>query len=214
VRLYSIIDDLLRPLLVWLYRIEVRGAEDIPETGPAVVAANHESILDGFFLALATRRQLRFMAKIELYRIPVAKQILEGVGAFPVDRTKDEGRAVSRGVQLLEQGEAIGIFPQGTCLPYRERPFKRGAARLALAAGAPLVPVALINTEKALRPHRIRMRRPQVTIVVGEPIPVERQEPTPEAQTALTVRLEQAVERLRAPFEPPDHAWMDGARPS
>jgi 1-acyl-sn-glycerol-3-phosphate acyltransferase len=214
VRLYSIIDDLLRPLFMWLYRIEVRGGEQIPEAGPVVVAANHESILDGFFLALATRRQLRFMAKIELYRIPVVKQILEGVGAFPVDRRKDEGRAVTRGVELLERGEAIGIFPQGTCLPYRERPFKRGAARLALATGAPLVPVTLINTEKALRPKSIRVGRPRVTIVVGEPIPVERAAPSPEGEAVLTTRLEQAVETLRAQFGAPAHVWIDGARPS
>jgi 1-acyl-sn-glycerol-3-phosphate acyltransferase len=213
VRLYSIIDDLLRPMLVWLYRVEVRGGEHVPDTGPAVVAANHESILDGFFLALATRRQLRFMAKIELYRIPLVKQVLEGVGAFPVDRRKDEGRAVTRGVELLEYGEAIGIFPQGTCLPYRERPFKRGAARLALAAGAPLLPVALINTEKALRPHRIRVGLPRVTIVVGEAIQVERQEQTADAETALTAQLERAVQELLAPFEPPDHVWMEGGPP-
>lgn len=212
-RLYSIIDDLLRPVLVWLYRIEVRGGEHIPETGPAIVAANHESILDGFFLALATRRQLRFMAKIELYRIPVVRQILEGVGAFPVDRRKDEGRAVTRGVELLERGDAIGIFPQGTCLPYRERPYKRGAARLALAAGAPLLPVALINTEKALRPHRLRIGLPKVTIVVGQPIAVERRKPDPAAEDALTAQLEQAVGALRASFPPPDHVWMDGGPP-
>jgi len=214
VRLYSALDRALRPLFTWLYRVEVRGGEHVPAAGPAIVAANHESILDGFFLGLATRRQLRFMAKVELYRIPLVRQVLEGVGAFPVDRRKDEGRAVTRGVELLEQGEAIGIFPQGTCLPYRDRPFKRGAARLALATGAPLVPVALINTEKAMRPHSIRFGRPRVTILVGEPIAVQRRAPSPDAEAELTARLEEAVEELRAPFGPPDHVWMDGARPS
>lgn len=211
-RLYSLLDVLLRPLLTWLYRVRVHGGEHVPETGPVVIAANHESILDPFFLALATRRQLRFMAKIELYRIPLGRQILDGAGAFPVDRSRDEGRSVARGVELLERGEAIGIFPQGTCLPYRERPFKRGAARLALAAGAPIVPVALVDTEKALRPHRIRVGLPRVTIVVGEPIQVERQDAHPEAETRLTARVEQAVEALRAPFGPPAHAWIEGSR--
>lgn len=213
-RLYALMDRLLRPLLMRLYRVEVRDGERIPATGPAVVAANHESILDGFFLALATRRQLRFMAKIELYRIPLLKQVLGGAGAFPVDRARDEGRSVFHGVELLERGEAIGIFPQGTCLPYRERPFKRGAARLALATGAPLVPVALIGTEKALRPHSIKVGRPRVTILVGEPIRVERHAGDGAAETELTARLERAVDELRAPFGPPAHAWIEGRRPA
>jgi 1-acyl-sn-glycerol-3-phosphate acyltransferase len=209
VLLYSILDRLLRSPVMRLYRVELRGSGRVPEHGPAVVAANHESILDGVFLALATPRQLRFMAKAELYRIPGLRQVLEGVGAFPVVRRADEGRSIARGVELLEQGEAIGIFPQGTCLPYRERPFKRGAARLALAAGAPLVPVALVATEKALRPHRVRLGLPRVTILVAEPIPVERQEPSPAAEAELTTRLEAAIAELRAPFGPPAHSWIE-----
>jgi 1-acyl-sn-glycerol-3-phosphate acyltransferase len=212
-RVYSILDALLRPLLMRLYRVEVRGSENVPETGPAVVAANHESVLDGFFLALATRRQLRFMAKIELYRLPLARYVLDAAGAFPVDRSADDGRAVARGVEQLERGQLIGIFPQGTCLPYRLRPFKRGAARLALAAGAPLVPVALVGTERALRPHRIKIGLPRVVIVIGSPIPVPRRKADPEAETAVTEQLELAVEELRGPFGPPAHVWMDEPRP-
>jgi len=209
-RLYSILEALLRPLAMRLYRVQVRGSGRIPSTGPVVLAANHESILDGLFLALATRRQVRFMAKVELYRIPGLKQVLDGVGAFPVDRQADEGRAVSRGVALLEQGEAVGIFPQGTCLPYRSRPFRRGAARLALIAGATLVPVALVDTEKAMRPGSVRLGLPRVTILVGEPIEVERREPTPDAERMLMMQLEQSIEKLRGPFGPPAHVWIDG----
>jgi 1-acyl-sn-glycerol-3-phosphate acyltransferase len=206
---YAIVAGLLRPLFGAVWRVEVRGVERIPPEGGAVVAANHDSVLDGFFLALATRRQLRFMAKAELFRYPGLRQVMQAVGAFPVQRNADEGRAVARGVELLEQGEVIAIFPQGTALPYRERPYRRGAARLALAAGAPLVPVALINTEKALRPHRVRLGFPRVVVVVGEPIPVERQPPTPDAVMELTARLERAIEELRAPFGPPAHAWIE-----
>ena len=171
------------PVFTALWRVELRGTDRIPETGAIVLAANHESVLDGFFLALATRRQLRFMAKAELFGYPVLKQLMTGLGAFPVLRNADEGRAVARGVELLERGEAIAIFPQGTAIPYRHRPYRRGAARLALAAGAPIVPVALINTEKAMRPYRFRIGFPRVLIVVGEPIDVERQEPSPSSPT-------------------------------
>ena len=151
------------------------------------------------------------MAKVELYRIPGLKQVLDGVGAFPVDRQADEGRAVSRGVALLEQGEAVGIFPQGTCLPYRSRPFRRGAARLALIAGATLVPVALVDTEKAMRPGSVRFGLPRVRILVGEPIEVKRREPTPDAERMLMMQLEQSIEELRGPFGPPAHVWIDEA---
>lgn len=207
--LYSLVAGLLRPVFTAVWRVELRGTEHIPESGAVVVAANHDSLLDGFFLALATRRQLRFMAKAELFRYPVLRQVMRGIGAFPVLRNADEGRAVARGVELLEDGEAIAIFPQGTALPYRNRPYRRGAARLALTAGAPIVPVALVNTEKALRPHRVRIGFAQVLIVAGEPIDVTRQEPTQDAVVELTARLEQAIDELRAPFGPPAHVWIE-----
>ena len=209
--LYSIAVGLLRPVLMSLWRVERRDTTRIPESGAVVVAANHASVLDGFFLAIATDRHLRFMAKAELFRYPLLRHVMHGIGAFPVLRNADEGRAIERGVELLEQGQAIAIFPQGTALPYRNRPYRKGAARLALSAGAPIVPVALINTEKALRPHRLRIGFPRVLVLAGEPIEVPRQEPTQEAVAALTARLEQAIEGLRAPFGPPAHAWIDAS---
>jgi 1-acyl-sn-glycerol-3-phosphate acyltransferase len=154
--------------------------------------------MDGFFLGIAVTRQVRFMAKAELHRVPVVKQILEGAGAFPVERGADAGRAVAAGVKLLEQGAVIGVFPEGTSLPDRKRGYKRGAARLALATGAPLIPVALIGTHLTLEPRTHRIRLPRVRIVIGEPLRVERQEPTEEAATALTARLQSAIESLHA----------------
>jgi 1-acyl-sn-glycerol-3-phosphate acyltransferase len=214
VTLYTVVEAIARPLFMRLYRIELVGAERIPTTGPCVLASNHESVLDGVFLSAATRRQVRFMAKAELYQYPVLRQLMDALGCFPVERGRDEGQAVGRGLRLLQGGEVIGIFPQGTCLPYRERLFRRGAARLAISAGAPLVPVALIGTERSLQPRSHRMGFPKVTIVVGEPIPVERGEPSPESATELTRRLELAVDELRRPFGDPDHVWYPpGLRP-
>ena len=196
---YSITDFVLRPLLTTAYRVKVSGGENIPKRGPCIVASNHECVLDGFFLATVTRRQLRFMSKVELHRVPGVKQFMEAAGCFPVDRGADRGRAVSRGVELLERGEAIAIFPEGTCLPDQKRGYRRGAARLALAAGAPIVPVALIGTGQVLEPRTHRMRLPHVTIRVGKPIPVERTEPTQETASELTGRLESAILRLLEP---------------
>jgi 1-acyl-sn-glycerol-3-phosphate acyltransferase len=193
---YTILERLLRPILMFVYRVRITGREHVPEAGPCVLAANHVSVMDGFFLGIAVTRQVRFMAKAELYRVPIVKQILEGAGAFPVERGADAGRAVAAGVKLLEQGAVIGVFPEGTSLPDRKRGYKRGAARLALATGAPLIPVALVGTHLTLEPRTHRIRLPRVQIVIGEPLRVELQESTEEAATELTARLQAAVESL------------------
>jgi 1-acyl-sn-glycerol-3-phosphate acyltransferase len=195
--MYTIVETILRPILMFVYRVRITGREHVPETGPCVLAANHVSVLDGFFLGIAVTRQVRFMAKVELHRVPIVKQILEGAGAFPVERGADAGRAVAAAVNLLEQGAVVGVFPEGTSLPDKKRGYKRGAARLALATGAPLVPVALVDTHLTLEPGTHRIRLPRVRIVIGEPLRVDRQEPTEEAATELTARLQKAIESLR-----------------
>ena len=196
--MYTIIETILRPILMLVYRVRITGREHVPESGPCVLAANHVSVLDGFFLGIAVTRQVRFMAKAELHRVPIVKQILEGAGAFPVERGADAGRAVAAAVKLLEHGDVVGVFPEGTSLPDEKRGYKRGAARLALATGAPVIPVALIGTHLTLEPRTHRIRLPLVRIVIGEPLRVERQEPTEEAATELTARLQQAIEALVA----------------
>jgi 1-acyl-sn-glycerol-3-phosphate acyltransferase len=195
--MYTILETILRPSLMFVYRVRIAGREHVPETGPCVLAANHVSVMDGFFLGIAVTRQVRFMAKAELHRVPIVKQILEGAGAFPVERGADAGRAIAAAVKLLEQGAVIGVFPEGTSLPDAKRGYKRGAARLALATGAPLVPVALVGTHLTLEPRTHRIRLPRVRIVIGEPLRVERREPTEEAATELTAQLQMAIESLR-----------------
>ena len=195
---YTIVEGILRPILTFVYRVRISGRENVPVTGPCVLAANHVSVLDGFFLGISVTRQVRFMAKAELYRWPIVRQILVAAGAFPVERGADAGRAVARGVEELERGAVVGVFPEGTSLPDQKRGYKRGAARLALATGAPLIPVALVGTELTLEPRTHRIRLPRVEIVIGEPLVVERQQPTEEAATELTARLQEAIETLRA----------------
>jgi 1-acyl-sn-glycerol-3-phosphate acyltransferase len=195
---YTVVERILRPLLTFVYRVQITGREHVPAAGPCVLAANHVSVMDGFFLGLSVTRQVRFMAKAELHRVPVVKQILEGAGAFPVERGADAGRAIAAAVKLLEEGAVVGVFPEGTSLPDRKAGYKRGAARLALATGAPLVPVALIGTQLTLEPRTHKIRLPRVRIVIGEPLRVERQEVTEEAATALTARLQTAIESLHA----------------
>ena len=209
--LYPPIDRLTRPFMMRAYRTEIVGRERVPETGPCILASNHESILDPWFLALPTRRAVHYMTKAELFRYPVLKQLLEGLGCFPVHRGAADTGAVDRGAELLRRGGVLGIFPQGTCLPYRNRPFHRGAARLALTAGAPIVPVALIGTERTIQPRSHRIGFPEVKVLVGEPIVVDAEEVTRERASELTAELEAAVTALRRPFPEPDHVWYEAA---
>ena len=171
-----------------LYRVTITGSERIPTTDAAILVANHESMFDPWLLALATPRPVRYMAKSELWRIPLVGRALDAFGTFPVERGTGDGTAMSCAASLLHEGEVIGIFPQGTSKQLPERPFHRGAARLALATGAPIIPVRLVGTRGFLRPGR----RP-TQVHVGAPIVVEQAKPTVTAARALTARVEQAL---------------------
>src|SRR5204862_6179475 len=149
-----------------LYRIEVVGADRIPASGPGILAANHESIWDPFILGVATPREIHYMAKSELFESRVLARVLRSLNAFPVERGGGDHAAMSEAGRLLAGGAVLGIFPQGTSKPERQIGWHRGAARLALAAGAPIIPVRLSGTKRVPFPTRIR-------IVVGEPIAVE-----------------------------------------
>lgn len=175
-----------RAFLRALYRAEVRGAERVPAQGPCILVANHESVVDPFLLALVTTREVRYMAKAELFRRRSLDALMRSLGAFPVERGAGDRAALAHAAALLERGEVLGIFPQGTAKRHRPRVWHRGAARLALATGAPVVPVRLLGTRGL--PTRARAE-----IRVGFPIVVERARPSVAAAKALTGRLEQAV---------------------
>lgn len=171
-----------------LYRVRIVGS--IP-AGPCVVAANHESFLDPPLLALVSREPLRFLAKQELWRYRPGAWLMDALGGVPVTRGREGQVAVDRATELLEQGQPVAIFPQGTV---RGGVWTRGAARLALATGAPLVPVRIIGSARALSRGRVRFSR--IDVIVGEAIPVVRGKPTVAAARELTRRLQAAVEAL------------------
>lgn len=168
------------------YRIEVVGGEHVPASGGCILASNHESIVDPFVLGVATTREIRYMAKSELFRNRLPAAVFRSLGAFPVERGGGDRAAFSEAADLLRRGEVLGIFPQGTSKQDRERPWHRGAARLALVTGAPIVPVRMTGT-------RALPFRTQVQIVVGLPIVVEPARPSVAASKALTARVESAV---------------------
>lgn len=206
--LYPLLGDhFLRPVGQALWRVRVHGAERIPQDGGCILAANHDSLVDPLVLGLVTHRPVRFMAKVELWSNPVIAWLMDGLGAFPVRRAAGDRTAQAKAVELLESGEVIGIFPQGTALPHRRKPWGRGAARLALETGTPIVPVFLLHTERALRPDRPKIGFPRVQVLVAPPIEVARAAPTVVRARAVTRALEQAIAELRRPYGPPAHAW-------
>lgn len=178
----------VRVLARVLYRIEVVGR--IPP-GACVVAANHESVLDPPLLALATRRPLRFLAKEELWGNRFGAWLMETLGAVPVARGREGYVAIDRAEELIKAGELVAIFPEGTV---KGGTWTRGAARLAIAMGVPLVPVRIVGTAKALSRGRIGL--PRIRILVGEPILVEQSPPTVAAARDLTRVLQERVEGM------------------
>lgn len=206
--MYGLLRATIGPTVRLVWRVRVRGAERLP-SGPVVVAANHDSLADPFFLGSALPRPLRFLAKEELWSLGLVGRLLDAAGCIPVSRGRGDAAAMSAAVAALEAGDAVALFPQGTTRPYRDRPWHRGAARLALATGAPLLPVCLVHTEKALRPYRVRIGFPSVRVLVGEPIAVEPSPATIASARALTDRLRAVIEAMHAPYGPPAHAWID-----
>lgn len=166
------------PLLRLAFRPWVIGAENVPETGPVIMASNHLSVLDSFILPLVLKRNIVFIGKAEYFsgrglRGRITAGFMKGVGTIPVDRTggRASEAALRTGLKYLETGGIFGIYPEGTRSPdgrlYRG---KTGVARLAIESGATVVPVAMIGTDKA-QPIGKRMPRPmRIGIVFGAPL--------------------------------------------
>jgi 1-acyl-sn-glycerol-3-phosphate acyltransferase len=160
--LYRIIGTLSIPVVKGLYRLRARGLEHLP-AGGFVLAANHTSNFDPWPLGipLLPDRQLRFMAKAELFN-PILTPILRAGGAFKVRRGEGDVEAMRTAVELVREGEIVVMFPEGTrqrkglVKRHQARPHT-GAARIALAAGAPLVPAAIGGTDRLLRLGPLRV---------------------------------------------------------
>ena len=185
---------------VWLlFRLRWTGVEHVPDTGGCVLAANHNSNLDPWVLALPLfpRRYLRFMAKSELFK-PVLGTILRGAGAFRVRRGQRDLGAIETAVALAREGEIVVMFPEGTrrekgLIKRREARAHTGAARIALEAEVPLVPAGIKGTDRLSRLGPIR-------VVFGEPLGLDDlrgRDPRDAAQEA-TDRLMAEIGRLEA----------------
>jgi 1-acyl-sn-glycerol-3-phosphate acyltransferase len=164
--LYAFVRLLVTPLLRFWFRVHIAGAEYLPKNGAAVIAANHKSFLDPFFLALSTRRHVRYMAKIELFRGPAGWMLLR-LGAFPVRRGEADADAMETARAILAQGGLVAMFPEGTRVdePDALAAPHHGAGRLALEAGAPVIPAAISGTAHLWLGPVPKPRRVQVTFL-------------------------------------------------
>src|SRR5918912_1153745 len=153
---YWIVRAVLQPAMRIWFRLERNGRENVPRRGPVILAANHRSFLDTFVVGVCLRRPVYFVAKQELFERRWQAWLLNALGAFPIRRGESDEESVATARRILERGDAVVIFPEGTRIRTGALgPPRRGVGRLALISGAPVVPVAVKGTERARRRWRI-----------------------------------------------------------
>ena len=203
---YWVLRAMLVPFFLVYFRMQRIGREHLPRSGPLLLASNHRSFLDPFVIGTLVRRPVYYMAKRELFEKRGQAWILNALGAFPVDRGAGDGDAMATAREILERGDCVVVFPEGT----RTRPGplgdpRRGVGRLALETGAPVAPVSVIGTEDVRNGWRIRPRK--VRLRVGRPLlfpTVERCSPA--LASGVTERIWACV-RLQ-------WDWLGGVKPA
>jgi 1-acyl-sn-glycerol-3-phosphate acyltransferase len=211
-----IIGIVLTMFKVMGWRVSIEGIEHIPTQGPGVVATNHVSYLDFTFVGYAVQtrgRLLRFLAKKEIFDHRIAGPIMRGMRHIPVDRFGRPADALDAAVAALRRGELIGMFPEATIsrsfVPMRG---KNGAARMALAVGAPLIPGAVWGGQRLFTKGRRRnlQRGVPVSVVFGEHIPYKPDEDPTEITTRLMARITELVDHAAVTY--PDQPAGDDDR--
>jgi glycerol-3-phosphate dehydrogenase (NAD(P)+) len=202
--LYRVLRTLLLPSFLVYFRLQRIGREHLPRSGPLLLASNHRSFLDPFVIGVMVRRPVYYMAKRELFEKRWQAWLLNALGAFPVDRGAGDREAMETARAILERGDCVVVFPEGTRVgggPPGES--RRGVGRLALETGAAVAPIAVIGTENVRRGWRIRPRK--VRIRAGRPLlfpTTKRSSPT--LAGAVTERIWACV---RLQWE-----WLGGAK--
>ena len=182
---YWVIKAILTPVLRFFFRLRVEGLENVPADGPAILAGNHLSFIDSFFLPLVLRRRITFVAKAEYFDDPKTAWFFRAVGQIPIKRGDGHAsaRALETAKEVLNYGSLFGIYPEGTRSP-DGRLYKghTGVARLAADTGAPVIAVAMIGTDEAqpigkilprvFRTIRVRFSEPMYLEANGRPDPL------------------------------------------
>src|SRR5689334_11448999 len=161
-----------RPLFRILFSVEYHGLENVPDSGPVILAGNHPSYLDPILIMLPVQRVIRFMAWDALFRVPLLGRIIKAMGAFPVDIRRGKGEAAYReALRVLASGAALGIFPEGQRSergPMDE--LRTGTARLAIETGAPIVPITIGGASRAWPKHRLLPKPAKIVVRYHKPI--------------------------------------------
>lgn len=182
--LYWVTKAVVGPVLRSLFRPWVRGAEHVPMTGGVILASNHLSFSDSVFLPLVLKRRVTFLAKREYFtgtgvKGQLQRMFFQGIGQVPIDRSgaSASAPALASGLRLLQRGQVLGLYPEGTRSPdgrlYRG---KTGVARLALESRVPVLPVAMIGTDKVQPIGRTVPSIRRVGIIIGRPLDFSRYE--------------------------------------
>jgi len=175
---YGLLRTFLTPFLMVAFRPKVKGLRNVPIHGPVIIASNHLSFSDSIFMPLVVPRKVTFLAKSEYFTSPGPKGLLKkltfiALGQVPVDRSggRRSEAALITGLKVLAEGNCLGIYPEGTRSPdgrlYKGR---TGIARLAIESGAPIIPVAMFNTEKIQPTGKVIPKIMRVKMIFGEPI--------------------------------------------
>jgi 1-acyl-sn-glycerol-3-phosphate acyltransferase len=195
---YTLVRILISLPALLIYRTRAIGTENVPKSGALVLAPNHFSQMDHFFVGLYLRRKVRFMAKSQMFGPPVLTYIYKHGGVFPVRRGHRDEESFKTAFVILDQGEMLLVYAEGG----RSRSgklgkVKPGIGRIALESGAPVVPVAIHGSEKVRRWKRFRF--PKVTVQFGEPLSFPTEE-APSRERQLEV-AEQIFAPVRAMYE-------------
>jgi 1-acyl-sn-glycerol-3-phosphate acyltransferase len=181
---------------------EVWGVENVPRTGGAVIAPNHASYLDPPLVAACLPRSTYFMAKQELFEVPLLGWLIYHLGAFPVQRGTADRLAIRYAVELLKAGELLIVFPEGTrSADGRIGEGELGPALMAGRAGVPIVPTAILGTERALPRGAKCLRRARIYVAFGEPLTVLPDCSGRLARPVLEAATTELMRRIRALHE-------------
>ncbi|MFB5763102.1 lysophospholipid acyltransferase family protein [Paenibacillus medicaginis] len=183
--IYELCSGILRILYRFLFRLEAIGTENVPAEGGVLLCSNHISNLDPPTVGILLNRKVRFMAKAELFDIPVLGPLIAKLGAFPVKRGGVSKESIKLALTILRDGEVMGIFPEGS--RNAQGMGKKGAASFALRSGAAAVPVAIVGDYKLFR---------KTKVIYGKPVDLEQYKAAVEGDP-LELATEGIMSRIR-----------------